>query len=161
IDLTSLYSARGEIQRAADAAALAGAKAFLDSGIVTDPGNSTLQTLARNMATAYAGGAASQNNVANGPAQMLPGFHALDFSIAGNPRITVRLQRTSLPLFFARVWGSSLASVSATAVAEAYNPAFSQANGGSFLPSAPKCVKPLLVPNSDPGQSTHPAFVNL
>jgi hypothetical protein len=66
-----------------------------------------------------------------------------------------------LPLFFARVWGSNFASVSASAVAEAYNPAFSQANGGSFLPSAPKCVKPLLLPNSDPGQAGHPAFVNI
>ena len=160
IDLTSLYSARGEIQRAADAAALAGAKAFLDSGIVTDPNSSTLQTVAQNMATAYAAGSASQNMVANGAAQLAPGFPALDFSIAGNPRITVRLQRTSLPLFFARIWGSSLASVSATAVAEAYNPAFSQFNGGSFLPSAPKCVKPLLLPNSDPAQPGH-AFVNV
>ena len=160
IDLTSLYSARGEIQRAADAAALAGAKAFLDSGVVTDPNSSTLQTLAQNMATAYAAGSASQNMVANGAAQLAPGFPALDFSIAGNPRITVRLQRISLPLFFARIWGTNLASVSATAVAEAYNPAFSQFNGGSFLPSAPKCVKPLLLPNKDPGQPGNPAFVN-
>ncbi len=32
IDLTTLYVAKGEIQRAADSAALAGAKAFVDSG---------------------------------------------------------------------------------------------------------------------------------
>ena len=32
IDVTTLYVARGEMQRAADAAALAGAKAFVDSG---------------------------------------------------------------------------------------------------------------------------------
>jgi hypothetical protein len=161
IDLTSLYSARGEIQRAADAAVLAGAKAFLDSGVVTDPNNSTLQALATNLATAYAAVAASQNIIANGSAQLVPGFPTLDFSIPGNPRITIRLQRTSLPLFFARIWGANFASVSATAVAEAYNPAFSQSNGGSFLPSAPKCVKPLLIPNSDPGQPGHPPFVNL
>jgi len=150
IDLTSLYSARGEIQRAADAAALAGAKALVDSGVTTDPGNSNLRTIALNMAQSYAAGAASQNLVANGTAQLAAGSPAVDFSLAGNPRITVTLQRTGLPLFFARIWGNNFASVSATAAAEAYNPAFSQANGGSFLPSAPKCVKPILLPNNDP-----------
>lgn len=150
IDLTSLYSARGEIQRAADAAALAGAKAFVDSGVTTDPGNSNLRTIALNMAQSYAAGAASQNLVANGTAQLAAGSPAVDYSLAGNPRITVTLQRTGLPLFFARMWGNRFASVSATAAAEAYNPAFSQANGGSFLPSAPKCVKPILLPNNDP-----------
>jgi hypothetical protein len=150
IDLTSLYSAHGEIQRAADAAALAGAKAFVDSGVTTDPGNSNLRTIALNMAQSYAAGAASQNLVANGTAQLAAGSPAVDFSLAGNPRITVTLQRTGLRLFFARIWGNNFASVSATAAAEAYNPAFSQANGSSFLPSAPKCVKPILLPNNDP-----------
>lgn len=158
IDLTSLYSARGEIQRAADAAALAGAKAFVDSGVTTDPGNSSLRTIALNMAQAYTAGAASQNLVASGAAQVAAGSPAVDFSLAGNPRITVTLQRTGLPLFFARIWGSRFASVSATAVAEAYNPAYSQNNGNSFLPSAPKCVKPILIPNDDPQSGLH--FIN-
>ena len=35
IDIVTLYVARSEIQRAADAAALAGAKAVADSGITT------------------------------------------------------------------------------------------------------------------------------
>ena len=42
IDLTTLYVAHGEIQRAADAAALAGAKAFVDSGVTTSPSNPAL-----------------------------------------------------------------------------------------------------------------------
>ena len=46
IDLTTLYVARGEMQRAADAAALAGAQAFVSSGTTTDPGNPNLQGLA-------------------------------------------------------------------------------------------------------------------
>jgi len=37
IDLTTLYVARGEMQRAADAAALAGAKAFVESETTTAP----------------------------------------------------------------------------------------------------------------------------
>ena len=44
IDLTTLYVAHGEIQRAADAAALTGAKAFVDSGVTTSPSNAALQT---------------------------------------------------------------------------------------------------------------------
>src|SRR5215472_14436836 len=66
VDLVSLYAARGEIQRAADATALAGAKAFVDSGVTTDP---TLQPLAQTMAQAYATGAATQNLVSGGAPQ--------------------------------------------------------------------------------------------
>jgi hypothetical protein len=157
IDLTSLYSARGEIQRAADAAALAGAKAFVDSGVTTDPGNSNLQSIATTMAQSYAAGAAAQNLVAKGAAQLVPALPVTDFSLLGNPRITVTLQRTGLPLFFARIWGGNFASVSATAVAEAYNPSYSQSKTTGFLPSAPKCVKPLLVPN---GTNNTNAYVN-
>jgi len=157
IDLTSLYSARGEIQRAADAAALAGAKAFVDSGVTTDPGNSNLQSIATTMAQSYATAAAAQNLVAKGAPQLVPAVPGMDFSLLGNPRITVTLQRTGLPLFFARMWGSRLASVSATAVAEAYNPSYSQSGSTSFLPSAPKCVKPLLIPN---GTNNANSYVN-
>ncbi len=35
IDVVTLYVARSEMQRAADAAALAGAKAFVDSGVTS------------------------------------------------------------------------------------------------------------------------------
>jgi hypothetical protein len=160
IDLTTLYVARGEIQRAADAAALAGAKAFVDSGVTTAPTNTALQTLAQSLATDFATGVVNQNHVAGAPAQFINGTPQVNLNISlpgnpsapGNPRITVSLQRTDLPLFFAKIWGNSIASVSATAIAEAYNPAYSQANTGSFIPSAPKCVKPFLVPNLDPNQ---------
>jgi hypothetical protein len=158
IDLTTLYVAHGEIQRAADAAALAGAKAFVDSGVTTNPSNPALQNLAQNLAGDFATAVLGQDKVAGAPAQFVNGTPtvSLTFSvpgsptIAGNPRITVSLQRSGLPLFFARIWGNSIASVSATAIAEAYNPAYSQTNGGAFIPTAPKCVKPFLLPNSDP-----------
>jgi hypothetical protein len=65
-----------------------------------------------------------------------------------NPYITVKLQVTGLPSFFARIWGNRTATVTATATAEAYNPA----NVQSFTPIAPKGVKPWLVANSDPMQ---------
>jgi len=167
VDLTTLYVAHGEIQRAADASALAGAKAFVDSGVTTNPSNPALQNVAQTMAGDFATGVLPQNKVAGAPAQFINGTPtvSLTFSvpgspnIAGNPRIIVSLQRTGLPLFFARIWGGSIASVSATAMAEAYNPAYSQTNGGGFIPTAPQCVKPFLVPNNDPSQTGKPQFV--
>src|SRR5215470_12947565 len=69
VDLVSLYAARGEIQRAADAAALAGAKAFVDSGVTTDPTKPQLQPIAQTMALAYASAAAAQNLVSGGTTQ--------------------------------------------------------------------------------------------
>jgi Putative Flp pilus-assembly TadE/G-like len=155
IDLTTLYVARGEIQRAADSAALAGAKAFVDSGVTSNPGNGGLQAVAQQLANSYATAAASQNNVAGSSAQMVSA-PTLDFRLRGNPRVTVRLQKTSPPVFFARIFGTTAASVSASATAEAYNPAFSQNNTGSYLPAAPKCVKPFLVPNADPNSTSNP-----
>jgi hypothetical protein len=151
IDVVTLYVARGEAQRAADAAALAGAKAFVDSGVTTDPGNFSLRTLAQTIANAYINGILSQNKVA-GVQPVLTSVPLPDFSQDGNPKITVILQRTNLPLFFARIWGTSLATVTATATAEAYNPSNSQTITGNLVPIAPKCVKPWLVPNKDPNR---------
>jgi hypothetical protein len=149
IDVVTLYVAKSEAQRAADAAALAGAKAFVDSGVTTDPTNSSLQTLAQSMATAIINAMIGQNKVSGTPPQLAspPSFN---FTQDGNPRITVTLQRTDLPIFFARIWGGTLANVSATATAEAYNASNSQILTGNLVPIAPKCVKPFLIPNRDP-----------
>src|SRR5579864_3697198 len=55
IDIVTLYVARSEIQRAADAAALAAAKAIADSGIttllLTDPSFATVKPWAQTAAT--------------------------------------------------------------------------------------------------------------
>jgi hypothetical protein len=69
-----------------------------------------------------------------------------------NPHITVTLQVTNLPTFFARIWGNRTATVTASATAEAYNPA----NVQSFTPIAPRGVKPWLVANIDPNQPPAP-----
>jgi hypothetical protein len=160
IDVTTLYVARGEMQRAADAAALAGAKAFVDSGVTslatTDPNYGNVQSLAQTMATTVINSILPQNKV-QGSAPVLVGAPAFDFTRAGNPQLTVTLQRTDLPTFFARIWGTRLATVSATAQAEAYNP--SNAPAG-YPPIAPKCVKPLLVANQDPKSAAVSQFVD-
>src|ERR1041384_5771706 len=122
IDVVTLYVARGEMQRAADAAALAGAKAFVDSGVTTEPTNPTRQTLGQTMGTAVVSSILAQNKVSGRAPVLVGGAPAFDFTRPGNPQITLTLQRTDLPTFFARIWGSRLSTVSATAIAEAYNP---------------------------------------
>lgn len=171
IDVVTLYVARTEIQRAADAAALAGAKAMADSGITTlptsDPAFSSgnVQTLAQSLATAaIAAVLAAPNNQVSG-FTVAPGSPTFNFSTSpgatpiNNPHVTVTLQQTGLPTFFAHIWGTRTATASATATAEAYNPANTGA-GNTFAPIAPRSVKPWLVANLDPVQGGGAAFVN-
>jgi len=153
IDVVTLYVAKGEVQRAADAAALVAAKAFVDSGVTSDPANTSLQTLAENMATAGITAILPQNKVA-GAAPVLVGtpsfcFNCLAYPYPGNPQVTVTLQRTGLPIFFARIWRRAAATVTASAKAEAYNPSNSQTKTGNYIPITLKNIKPLLIANKD------------
>ena len=136
-------------QRAADAAALAGAKAIADSSIttllVTDPNFTTVQSWAATAATNQIS-AVLQNNLVGGQPPTLASPPAVDWARQGNPHITVKLQSSTLPTFFSKIWGASPNIVTATATAEAYNPA----NVQNFTPIAPKAVKPWLVANIDP-----------
>jgi len=156
IDVTTLYVARGELQRAADAAALAAAKAFVDSGVTSDPANITRQTLAQTMSTSVINSILAQNQV-SGATPILVAANPDLVTHPGNPQISVTLQRTNLPTFFARIWGTKLVTVTATAIAEAYNP--SNAPAG-YPPIQPKCVKPLLVANQDPKSAGPSKFVD-
>ena len=154
IDVVTLYVAKSEIQSAADAVALAGAKAIADSGVTTlDPGNAALtdaKTLAGTMATAAITAALSANTV-DGQTPTLVGAPAPDWSKGNNnPYITVTLQQNNLPTFFARIFARTSATTQASATAEAYNPA----NIQEFTPIATQCVKPWLIANGDPTQGT-------
>ncbi len=153
IDVVTLYAARSEIQRAADAAALAGAKAIADSSIttllVTDPNFTTVQSWAATAATNQIS-AVLQNNLVGGQPPTPASPPAVDWARQGNPHITVKLQSSTLPTFFSKIWGASPNIVTATATAEAYNPA----NVQNFTPIAPKAVKPWLVANIDPNSGT-------
>jgi hypothetical protein len=61
------------------------------------------------------------------------------------------VQRSDLPTFFARIWGSKQIKVAASATAEAYNPTNTSGKAvNSNPPVAPICVKPWLLPNLDP-----------
>jgi len=168
IDVVTLYVARSEIQRAADAAALAGAKGIADSGITSLSSVDLavnlpqIQNLAQNMAAAAINAVLANNTVAGSAPSLVAGspsfptFTSATVTPVNSWQVTVALQQTNLPTFFARIFGRTGATVTASATAEAYNPA----NLPSFTPIAPKGVKPWLVANKDPAQCSHPQFVN-
>ncbi len=162
INVVTLYTARSEIQRAADAAALAGAKAVADSGVTTLPPGDPNLLNATGLSRAMAASAINAMMTANPAINQVAGqpitwsqtvtFPATANPANSNPYVTVTLQVTTLPTFFARIWGNRTATVKASATAEAYNPA----NVQSFTPIAPKGVKPWLIANSDPNNSGAP-----
>jgi hypothetical protein len=183
IDIGTLYEAKAEAQRAADAAALTAARLISISGLTGDPTNGNSDgTWAETCggATPYASQAAikvaqaQQNFVASTAASTVTvtygagksGGAVSDCSGLGpafaiNPTVTVTVKRTNLPIFFAQVFSLfnsnySGVSVSATATAEAYNSSNSASQAGSMIPVQPRCVKPWIIPNIDPGNPVAP-----
>ena len=172
IDVVTLYLARQEAQRAADAGALAAARVISVSGITgTDPGTDNTawesicggSTSVANLAATSAarvnaiGGIAPTVSIlysvqgASGGNTDCYNLHS-DAALPINPTITVQVTRSGLPTLFSRIWTSSANSVSATAVAEVFNSSNSGtiAPGGEVLAVQPRCVKPWVVPNLDP-----------
>ncbi|HET6176272.1 MAG TPA: pilus assembly protein TadG-related protein [Candidatus Sulfotelmatobacter sp.] len=172
IDAVTLYLAREEAQRSADAAALAAARLISISGITGDPTNASASwqaicgpggspaslaatavarqstvgsVAATNVNISYSAGGTTSPNDCTG----LPFASGVN-----NPIVTVQVQRTSLPTFFSRMWGRTGNSVSATAAAEVFNPSNSAnvGNGltGSITAVRPRSVKPWIIPNRDP-----------
>lgn len=143
IDLGALYVDRSEAQRAADAAALAGATVFVTSGC-TYSGTGYCAGAATD-ATNAAIAAGNQNLIAG----QSPSIQTADVSFTAlasvNPRINVTARQT-VPTFFMKIFGVSSANVSASATAEAYNP--SDSTGGPTV--CESCLKPFTVPNCDP-----------
>ncbi len=149
IDLGSLYVGRSEAQRAADAAALAGATLFVTSSCTGTGPNACLSGTIEAAAKAAAK-ATGNNNLVGGQS---PNIQDADISFIDstpngtNPRITVNVHQ-SMPTFFMKIFGVQSGTVAATATAEAYN-----ASGGN-TPVSLTCVKPWLLPNCDPN-TTH------
>lgn len=158
IDVVTFYTARSEAQLAADGAALAGARVLANSGMTSLTVNSSnvsaAITAAEALAKSIATQVAQQNLIEGKP--LTAGNITVSFSNyavpPNNPHVTVQIQRTDLPTFFARIWGTTQVTVVASATAEAYNPS-GITNGSTAslaLPIAPSCVKPMLLPNTDP-----------
>jgi len=174
IDVITLYLAKQEAQRSADAAAIAAAKILSVSSITGDPNNGALHWGAicgpddgtNGLATRVAKAVVNQNVVGGAPAST----PIVTYSSAGtsssdctalsttafgvNPMVTVQLNRPNLPTFFSRIWGNRGNSISATATAELFNPSNSANSGnspnGTPIPVRPRCVKPWVVPNQNP-----------
>jgi putative Flp pilus-assembly TadE/G-like protein/putative Tad-like protein involved in Flp pilus assembly len=168
IDLVSAYVARGEAQRAADAAALAGATVFVTQGCTTagSPATGVTGCVAGGPQEApairQAQAVAAQNTVGGQAANVL--FNStsptdatktdivFSYPTAQEPQISVTVQRTkargnALPTFFAKIFGVTSMDVVASATAEAYNPTSGDTSVGV------SCVRPWLLPNCD---ASHP-----
>jgi Putative Flp pilus-assembly TadE/G-like len=172
IDVVTLYTARSEAQLAADGGALAGARVLANSGM-TSASDATVGAYAVPSAIAVATQVAASNPV--GGRNLVPGaspcisgqeicvnINQASTNFIANPQVTVQVQRSDLPTFFARIWGRTTITVKASATAEAYNPSYLEGTAaGPGLPVAPTCVKPWLLPNIDPsnppGQIFDPA----
>ena len=166
IDVVTLYLARMEAQRSADAAALAAARVISLSGLTGDPNNSSGSWAAicggsTSPATQAATAAATQNLIgAIAPGVVVQYYTAGNSPVADcsglgaafgiNPLVTVQVTRTNLPTFFSRMWGNAGNTVNATAVAEAFNSSNSGIATGTITPVQLRCVKPWMVWNLDP-----------
>jgi len=176
IDVVTLYLARMETQRSADAGALAAARVISLSGITGDPNNVTGLWAAVCGGTAspasQAATAAVNQNLIGGVA---PSLVVVNYHDAGttspdcsrfrpafgvNPLVTVIVTRNNLPTFFSRIWGNAGNTVNAYAVAEAFNSSNSGNEGfapdGTIIPVQPRCVKPWFIPNLDPLNPINP-----
>jgi Flp pilus assembly protein TadG len=189
IDVITLYLAREEAQRSADAAALAAARVISISGLTGDPTDTSnlWQTICNSSSPAsMAAIAVATQSAVGGTVASTPlvtysagGITSSDCGGLGpafgvNPLVTVVVKRNSLPTFFSRIWGNTGSNVSATATAEVLNPSASDAdiNGGatgSVTPVQPSCMKPWMIPNQNPNTAactggaggTCPQFVSL
>jgi hypothetical protein len=157
IDLVTFYTARSEAQLAADSIALAGARALANSGMTSDPTNTTLRDQAETLAQNIALQEAKQNQVGGRILKPGAGEAVVNFdntrSDVGNPHVIVQVGRADLPTFFARIWGRTQITVRASATAEVYNPSFHGSLVPGAAPVAPSCVKPWLLPNLNPNPS--------
>jgi Putative Flp pilus-assembly TadE/G-like len=150
IDIGSLYVARSETQRAADAAALAGAKVFVETGCVTSGDCTTEETTASDRATQVA-----QQNLVQGQSVTISGVTFKE--TPQNPQITIQVQSPNLHVYFAGAVGITTApTVGATATAEAYNPS-GQSGAPAFCTG---CVRPWLISNSASPVSAGASFLD-
>ena len=176
IDIGTLYQAKDEAQRAADAAALTAARMISISGITGDPANisnswqqvcggttspATLAAVNVAQQNLISGVAPTSGNVTVKYGGGSAGATTTNCTGAGtsfgvNPVVAVTVTSGKLPVFFARVFrlfpngNFSNTTTSATATAEVFNSSNSGSVAASMIPVNPRCVKPLIIPNTDP-----------
>lgn len=183
IDIGTLYQAKAEAQRAADAAALTAARVISISGITGDPTNTTSSWQptcgGTSSAATMAAISVAQQNLISGVAVLstnvtvnygagstgatTPDCSSVASGFGVNPVVTVTVQSGKLPIFFARVFslfGSNFSgtTVSASATAEVFNSSDSGKVASQMIPVGPRCAKPWIIPNFNP--ATGAAFVS-
>lgn len=133
VDVGVLYSARASAQRAADAAALAGAFVFVTRGDLDETTTPTQSDVIR----AQAISTAANNKMLGAPVANTPTEPNVINVIVdtANRRVTVVVIKNQ-PTLFAQILGEALVAISAAAVAEAATTA-----------NATGCLKPFFVPN--------------
>jgi hypothetical protein len=129
VDVGVLYSARASAQRAADAAALAGAFVFITRSDLSE----TTVPKQSDVIKAQAISTAATNKMLGAPVTITTADVTVD---TPNRRVTVNVTQ-SQPTLFARILGENSANIHATAVAEAAK----SATGDS-------CIKPWFIPNT-------------
>jgi Flp pilus assembly protein TadG len=156
IDLASLYVARSQAQRAADAGALAAAQYIAQTCTAA---NGSLTPSCQAVAKQKAAAVANANLIA-GVSPDVSAINNIDVKFlvtdANDPQIQVIASRDTahsnpMPTFFVKIFGINTANVSAEAVAEAFNPA------GGGPPVGATCLKPWLMPNCDTGHVWNPS----
>ena len=181
IDVVTLYLAREEAQRARRCSCPRGCSSDFDSGDHREPrlpdtDGASWQNVCGTSGTAtkIAQVVGAQNAVGGTAATVTVKYQrqrAPPAAVRTVPvwpsllrliqRCIVQVQRTGLPTLFSRVWSRATNTVSATAVAEAFNPSNSGgvAPGGDVVPATPRCVKPWIIPNLEPGAGPGNGFV--
>jgi hypothetical protein len=150
LDMASFYLVRSQAQRAADGAALAGAKIFVTTGCTGNTSSPCSSSTVESAARKEAETVGNQNLVNGQSPAIVDSDISFDMSYAGDPIITVNVQLTTahgnpVPTYFARILKYSTVNISATATAEAYN----QGGQGSGATVNLTCIKPFIVPNCD------------
>jgi hypothetical protein len=135
IDIGVLYSARASAQRAADAAALAGAFVFVTRGDLDETTTPKQSDVIKENAIKTA----AQNKMLGAPVSIGTGDVFVDLA---NHRVTVNVNQNQSTIF-ARILGENSANIHATAIAEAV-----------VVANATGCLKPIFIPNTALFQAT-------
>lgn len=141
VDIGMLMKARSDAQRTADAAALAGASAFIDKNVELNQLPAARERALEYANRNYVGGStvdvdsSAGGTTIDGTRWIVETKEAVIVIIPDSFKVRAIIRRQNVGTFFGRIMGQSLATVSAKAAAEAVN-----SNGA-------KCVKPFALPD--------------
>ena len=141
VDLGMLRKARVDAQRTADAAALAGASAYIDNNVPLEARDDAraraLEYANRNYvgATTVNTDSSTGGTTLDGTRWIVETAEAVVVIVPDSELVRVIIRRSGIGTFFARIMGQNFATVSAKAAAEAV-----RSNGA-------KCVKPFALPD--------------